>query len=91
MAQLLPPSAATSDAAMFKSVLDEGIMGNFYASVTGTSVIQQYEGDGGRGWCIFEQGTAMTVLAHLTAAEGAGGGGGQGAAEALPPRAGEPR
>ncbi|EOD21951.1 hypothetical protein EMIHUDRAFT_240710 [Emiliania huxleyi CCMP1516] len=28
-----------------------------------------YEGDGGRGWCIFEQGTAMTVLAHLTAAE----------------------
>ena len=66
-------------------------MGNFYASVTGTSVIQQrsidlppgaitgfgpgeynptpYEGDGGRGWCIFEQGTAMTVLAHLTAAE----------------------
>ena len=25
---------------MFKSVLDEGIMGNFYASVTGTSVIQ---------------------------------------------------
>ena len=51
-------------------------MGNFYASVTGTSVIQQrkidlppgattgfglgeynptpYEGEGGRGWCIFE-------------------------------------
>ena len=28
-----------------------------------------YEGEGGRGWCIFEQGTAMTVLAHLTAAE----------------------
>ena len=67
------------------------VMGNFYASVTGTSVIQQrcidlppgaitgfgpgeynptpYEGEGGRGWCIFEQGTAMTVLAHLTAAE----------------------
>ena len=65
-------------------------MGNFYASVTGTSVIQQrsidlppgattgfgpgeynptpYEGEGGRGWCIFEQGVAMTVLAHLTKA-----------------------
>ena len=67
------------------------VMGNFYASVTGTSVIQQrsidlppgattgfgpgdynptpYEGEGGRGWCIFEQGVNMTVLAHLTAAE----------------------
>ena len=66
------------------------VMGNFYASVTGTSVIQQrsidlppgattgfgpgeynptpYEGEGGRGWCIFEQGVAMTVLAHLTKA-----------------------
>ena len=65
-------------------------MGYFYASVTGTAVIQQrnivlppgatagfgpgeynptpYEGDGGRGWCIFEQGVAMTVLAHLTKA-----------------------
>ena len=65
-------------------------MGNFYASVTGTAVIQQrnidlppgattgfgpgeynptpYEGEGGRGWCIFEQGVAMTVLAHLTRA-----------------------
>ena len=28
-----------------------------------------YEGEGGRGWCIFEQGCAMTVLAHLKAAE----------------------
>ena len=28
-----------------------------------------YDGDGGRGWCIFEQGVAMTVLAHLAAAE----------------------
>ena len=67
------------------------VMGSFYASVTGTAVIQQrkivlppgatsgfgpgeynptpYEGDAGRGWCIFEQATCMTVLAHLTAAE----------------------
>jgi hypothetical protein len=28
-----------------------------------------YEGEGGRGWCIFEQGVCMTVLAHLTMAE----------------------
>mmetsp|Transcript_44774 Transcript_44774/g.145479 ORF Transcript_44774/g.145479 Transcript_44774/m.145479 type:complete len:727 (+) Transcript_44774:1862-4042(+) len=75
-----------------KSIFGRGlkVMGNFYASVTGTSVIQQrnidlppgattgfgpgeynptpYEGEGGRGWCIFEQGVAMTVLAHLTKA-----------------------
>ena len=75
------------DQLKFKRGLE--VMGSFYASVTGTSVIQQrdiiippgaatgvgaynptpYEGDCGRGWCIFEQGTAMTVLAHLAAAE----------------------
>ena len=74
-----------------KRIFNRGleVMGSFYASVTGTPVIQQrdivlppgaptgvgaynptpYEGDGGRGWCIFEQGEAMTVLAHLAAAE----------------------
>ena len=71
---------------IFKRGLD--VMGSFYASVTGTAVLQQRDiaippgaavgfGPGeynetpyeGRGWCIFEQGTAMTVLAHLTAAE----------------------
>jgi hypothetical protein len=28
-----------------------------------------YDGNGGRGWCIFEQGVSMTVAAHLRAAE----------------------
>ena len=36
-----------------------------------------YEGEGGRGWCIFEQGVCTTVAAHLHAAE---------AQKELPPR-----
>lgn len=28
-----------------------------------------YDGEGGRGWCIFEQAVCMTVLAHLTKAK----------------------
>ena len=30
---------------------------------------RKYDGDGGRGWCIFEGGVCMTVAAHLAAAE----------------------
>ena len=28
-----------------------------------------YEGDGGRGWCIVEKGTASAVIAHIAAAK----------------------
>ena len=78
---------SAADTTIFQHGL--GVMGSLYASITGTSVLQQrdivlppgaatgeggynptpYDGDEGRGWCIFEQGVSMTVLAHLTAAE----------------------
>ena len=101
---------SAADTTIFQHGL--GVMGSLYASITGTSVLQQrdivlppgaatgeggynptpYDGDEGRGWCIFEQGVSMTVLAHLTAGGGeAGGGEGKGAAAALPEGAGGPR